>query len=266
MLILRVAAVLTVLAGALSGMLVFVLRTAFSLKSRKLFIPVFLIFEAVLLFGVFERRAPLFGKVLWRKPANPPAVALTFDDGPNEPYSSRVLDILRRYGVKATFFLLGENAARYPETVRRMVSEGHELGNHTWNHEVLPLKSPGYIRNQIRWTAAVIHAFTGIRPRLFRAPHGWRNPFVNPVARREGCTPVAWTLGVWDTDRPGAEAIVRRTLKGLRNGCILLVHDGRGVEVHPDSSQLVEALPIIIEAGRRKGLRFLTLSEMMREG
>lgn len=266
MLILRVAAALTLIVGALTGMLVYVLKRLVSLNPRKLFLPVFLIGEAVLLFGVFERRAPVFGKVLWKKPCDPPAVALTFDDGPNEPYTSRLLDILKRQKVKATFFLLGQNAARYPGTVRRVAAEGHEIGNHTWNHEVLPLKSPGYIRDQIRWTSALIRAFTGISPRLFRAPHGWRNPFVNTIAREEGCIPAAWTLGVWDTDRPGAEVIVRRTLRGLRNGCILLVHDGRGVEPNPDSSQLVEALPKIIEESRRKGLRFLTLSEMMRGG
>ena len=89
---------------------------------------------------------------------------------------------------------------------------------------------------------------------------------MNAAARREGCTPVAWTLGVWDTDRPGAEIIVNRTLKGLRNGCILLVHDGRGVEMNPDSGQVIKALPTIIEEGRKRGLRFLTVSEMLREG
>jgi peptidoglycan/xylan/chitin deacetylase (PgdA/CDA1 family) len=221
--------------------------------------------EALLLTGIFERRAPIFGRVFWRGPRGLRAVSLTFDDGPNEPYTSRVLDILKRLGVKATFFLIGENVETCPDAARRAAAEGHELGNHGWDHGVLPLETPGRIRDQIARTNDAIRNATGARPVLFRASHGWRNPWVNGAAKGAGCRPVAWTLGVWDTDRPGAREIVRRTLRGLERGSVILLHDGRGTERGADSSQLVEALPDIVEGARAAGYRFLTLSEMIEE-
>ena len=221
--------------------------------------------EALLLVGVFERRSSVFGRVFWRGPARGRAVSLTFDDGPNEPYTSLVLDILKRFNVRATFFLIGENVETYPAAARRAAAEGHELGNHGWNHEVLPLKTPARIRDQIVRTSEAIGNITGTRPVLFRASHGWRNPWVNRIANEAGCESVAWTLGVWDTDRPGAREIVRRTMKGLAGGCVVLLHDGRGTEHGTDAGELVEALPEIIEGALKAGYRFLTLSEMMRE-
>jgi peptidoglycan-N-acetylglucosamine deacetylase len=224
---------------------------------------IFLLVEAILLFGVFEPRAPLFGRMFWRGAGDRRAVTLTFDDGPNEPYTSQILDILKTLDVKAAFFPIGKNAESFPETLRRAAAEGHEIGNHTYDHDLLPLKSARRIRDQIDRTSALIEAIIGHRPRFFRAPHGWRNPWVNGVAREAGCEPVAWTLGVWDTDRPGTEVIVRRTLKGLGNGCVLLVHDGRGTERGADASQMVAALPVIIDEARRAGYSFVALSDMM---
>lgn len=221
--------------------------------------------EALILTGIFERRAPVFGSIFWRGPSGLRAVSLTFDDGPNEPYTSRVLDILKEFDVKATFFLIGENVETYPGAARRAAAEGHEVGNHGWDHGVLALETPARIRDQIVRTNDAIMNATGARPVLFRASHGWRNPWVNGAARGAGCRPVAWTLGVWDTDRPGAREIVRRTLRGLGGGSVILLHDGRGTEHGADSSQLVEALPAIIEGARAAGYRFLTLSEMAKE-
>ncbi|HEY5132421.1 MAG TPA: polysaccharide deacetylase family protein [Candidatus Krumholzibacteriaceae bacterium] len=221
--------------------------------------------EALLLVGVFERRSSVFGRIFWRGPIGLRAVSLTFDDGPNEPYTSRVLDILKRFDVRATFFLIGENVETFPAAARRAAAEGHELGNHGWDHEALPLKTPARIRDQIARTSDAIGNIAGTRPVLFRASHGWRNPWVNRVAKEAGCESVAWTLGVWDTDRPGAREIVRRTMKELAGGCVVLLHDGRGTEHGTDSGQLIEALPEIIEGALKAGYRFLTLSEMIRE-
>lgn len=261
----KIVLIVTSIAIALSLTVVFILRLLTGFFSPLVIIILFTVGEGVLLFGVFERRAPLFGKIIWKSTSNNGAVFITFDDGPNEPYTSQILDILAQYNVKATFFTIGENAARYPEVVRRIIKEGHAIGNHTYTHDVLPLKSPRYIRDQIRRTSDLIELFTGLRPTFFRAPHGWRNPWVNKIAKEEGCIPVAWTLGVWDTDRPGAEKIIARTVKGMKNGCILLLHDGRGVESKADSSQLAEALPIIIQRTTTMGYTFLTLSKILKE-
>ena len=257
--------IVTSVALALSFTVVFIPWLVTGFFSPLVFIMVFTIGNSILLYGVFERRSPLFGKIIWKSANNNAAVSLTFDDGPHEPYTSQILDILARYNVKATFFTIGENAAQYPETVKRIVKEGHEIGNHTYTHDVLPLKLPRYICDQIRRTSDLIEYITGVRPVLFRAPHGWRNPWMNKIVKEEGCIPVAWTLGVWDTDRPGADKIITRTLKGVENGCILLLHDGRGVESKADSSQLVEALPIIIHRITEMGYIFLTLSKLIEE-
>lgn len=216
-----------------------------------------------LVFAVMERRAPIFGRIFWRGLPGFRRIALTFDDGPNEPFTSQIIDILGRYQVRAAFFVIGSNCQKFPDSVRRLVDAGHELGNHTWSHEVLPLKRPSRIRREITKTSSIIKQCTGKEPIFFRAPHGWRNPWVDRVARESGCIPVAWTLGVWDTGRPGAEKIIRRTLDGVRDGCILLLHDGRGVEQNADSSQLIQALPAVLEELGRRGYHFVSLSEMM---
>lgn len=259
--------VVTILALAAAGAAAGLIAALSTLGSARIVACIggMLALEALILAAVFERRAPFFGRILWRGPRDLRAIFLTFDDGPNEPYTSRVLDILKEFDVKATFFLIGENIQRYPETARRIADEGHELGNHGWDHHVLPLQSIAGIRDQISRTRTAIETATGRRPLFFRASHGWRNPWVNRVAKETGHLPVAWTLGLWDTDRPGAMAIARRALKGLGNGCILLLHDGRGTEHGTDSSQLVEALPAILQGAREAGYRFLTLSEMAQE-
>ncbi len=264
---LRILVAITSFAGAaatgITGPLVWF--SGPTLEQLMLGIGGFLIVELLLIYAVFDRSAPVFGRIFWKGPKDLFAISITFDDGPNEPYSSRILDILKSLDVKATFFVLGERAERFPDMVRRAVTEGHEIGNHTYNHEVLPLKSPSYIRDQIQKTTDLVEKISGARPRLFRAPHGWRNPWLNRSALTAGCTPVAWTLGVWDTDRPGADVIVQRTLKGLKNGCVLLFHDGCGTQHGADASQLVEALPVIVKEAQRLGYKFLKLSDMIQE-
>jgi len=226
---------------------------------------VFLALGTAALVGMLERRAPIFGRIFWRGRTDRRVASLTFDDGPNEPYTSQVLDILAEFDVKATFFVIGENAERSPASVERAAREGHEIGSHTYNDTVLPFKGPRAIGEQIERSSSIIERLTGARPALFRAPHGWRNPWVNPVASSHGVRPVAWTLGVWDTDRPGADVIVRRAFAGMCNGCVLLLHDGRGTERGADTGQLVQALPEIIRGLRGEGYRLLTLSELIRE-
>jgi peptidoglycan/xylan/chitin deacetylase (PgdA/CDA1 family) len=226
-------------------------------------LSVFLICEGILALAVFERRVPIFGPVFWKGKTGGDRVALTFDDGPNEPFTSQILDILKEHRVQATFFVIGSNCEKFPGVLERLARDGHEIGNHTWTHQVMPLKSPSRIEEEIKRTSDIIEKLTGARPRLFRSPHGWRNPWTNAVARKSGCIPVAWTLGVWDTDRPGSEVIASRTLKSVRDGSIILLHDGRGIEDAADSSQLIEALPVIIDGIHRRGFRMVALSRMM---
>ena len=261
----RVIAIVTavlVAAAVVAGLLT---RTVFGPGAPGLgsWVAVFLLVDAVLLVGMLERRTPLFGRIVWRGRTDKPRVALSFDDGPTEPYTSQLLAVLREHGVRATFFMLGVNVDRHPDTVRRLVADGHEIGNHTYTHAVLPLRGPRAIRRSIRLGSDAIERAAGARPRLFRAPHGFRNPWVDPVARDEGCEPVAWTLGVFDTASPGATVIRDRVARGLSNGCIVLLHDGRGTDPQADASQVVAALPGIITDARARGFRFSTVGELM---
>lgn len=231
----------------------------------RVWVAAMVVIDAVVVWGIFERRAPVFGRIVSRGRPRTPAVAVTFDDGPTEPYTAQILDVLRAHDARATFFVLGARAEAAPDVVRRAAADGHEIANHGWDHEALPLHGPSYIRGTIGRTSALVAQLIGARPRLFRAPFGWRNPWVGAAARREGCEPVAWSLGVYDTDRPGADTIARRAIDGLCDGTILLLHDGRSLDPAPDASQVVAALPAILAAARQRGFRLLTLSALLAE-
>jgi len=212
--------------------------------------------------GTWHRNSWLFGPVLNRLPASSNAVAITFDDGPNPDATPRILDVLREQGVSATFFVLGRHAERWPGLVRRMTEEGHQLGNHGYWHRKLHRRLPSYVRADLtRGTEAIVQASGGVRPRVFRAPHGFRNPWVTPIAASLGQRTIGWSLGVWDSARPGASEIARRALNGLHAGSILLLHDGDGYDPDGDRLQTAEALPMIIRGLRDRGLQFTTLPE-----
>ena len=221
--------------------------------------------DALFIYAVFERRAPVWGRIVSRGRPRTPAIAITFDDGPTEPFTSQILDVLREFRARATFFVLGARAENAPDVVRRAAREGHEIGNHTWDHAALPLRTPSAMRVTIRRTSDLVQNITGTRPRVFRAPFGWRNPWLDGAARREGCEPIAWTVGVYDTDRPGVDAIVSRAIEGFVDGSILLLHDGRSLDPAPDASQVVDALPRILSEAQRRGLRLLTVSQLLAE-
>jgi peptidoglycan/xylan/chitin deacetylase (PgdA/CDA1 family) len=223
----------------------------------------FLLFAGVWLWGVFDHRSPLFGRCFWRGPKNLPLLALTFDDGPTEPFTSEIIEILRKYQVKVTFFVLGRKVALYPEAVKKIAAEGHEIGNHGYDHKVLPLKFPYEIKAEIKRTEDLLLSLTDKKPVLFRAPHGWKGPWLKKAVREAGYKLISWTAGVWDTDRPGEQVIVERSLKAFKNGAILLFHDGRGREENPDCRQIVAALPTIIEAALSRGYQLVTVSRLI---
>lgn len=209
--------------------------------------------------GAFHRNSPLFGPTLGRIPSDRKVVALTFDDGPNPDATPVILDTLRKKGVRATFFVLGSHAERWPELVRRISSEGHQLGNHGYFHRKLQFKSPFYVSRDIRLGIRAIRRAGAPAPRLFRAPHGFRSPWTTPIASSYGERTVGWSLGVWDSDRPGAEEIVKRTLEGVSPGSIILLHDGDGYNPDGDRMQTAAALPIIIDRLKEEGYEFATL-------
>jgi peptidoglycan/xylan/chitin deacetylase (PgdA/CDA1 family) len=214
---------------------------------------------AIVSYGAFHRNSPVFGRALGRLRTDAKHVALTFDDGPNPTATPRVLDVLRSEGVPATFFLLGKHVERWPDLARQIAVDGHGLGNHGYHHRKLHFRGPGYVRVDLALGTDTIERATNARPAFFRAPHGFRSPWVSHIARELGQKTVGWTVGVWDSDMPGTDEIVRRSVNGCRPGTILLLHDGDGYDADGDRTQTAEALPRIIRELRERGYSFVRL-------
>ncbi|PSJ30344.1 polysaccharide deacetylase [Streptosporangium nondiastaticum] len=186
-------------------------------------------------------------------------VALTFDDGPLPPYTGRILDVLERYGVPATFFCVGINAGGFAEDLARMREHGHAIGNHTWSHPFLPELSRPQLAEQIDRTAeAIAEASGGGRPRLFRPPYGSRTPEVMGWLKESGTTTVLWDVAPDDWALRQADAIARDVLADVRPGSVILLHDGGG-----DRSPTVDSLPLIIEGLLERGFDFVRVDDMI---
>ena len=222
------------------------------------FLP--LLTVGVLAYGLGAPEATLLGPAVTRMP-DARTVALTFDDGPT-PYTAQVLDVLKREGVKATFFLCGESARRHPDLVRRIRDEGHVIGNHTWSHPWLYLMPESGIASEIDRTQDELERLTGRRPTLFRPPYGVRWFSLWPLLRERGLTMVMWNDRAYD-GRYDADGVARAALSGLRPGAIVLLHDG--FEGRPDSeadrAATVKALPAIIRGARAAGYTLAPLRD-----
>jgi peptidoglycan/xylan/chitin deacetylase (PgdA/CDA1 family) len=216
-----------------------------------------------LAFGVYDPESPVFGPVVGRGSRHSRTLYLTFDDGPNPTATARIVEILEREHVPATFFMVGTHVRRYPELARHVAQAGHEIGNHTEHHVKLHVRGPARIRAELDAAHDAIVATAGATPRVFRAPHGYRNPFVGPAAHRLGYRVIAWTFGVWDSARPGAEEIRRRVRARCQSGAIVLLHDGDGYDPEGDRSQTADALVGIIRDARAAGYEFGPLGELL---
>ncbi|WP_441246208.1 polysaccharide deacetylase family protein [Kitasatospora sp. McL0602] len=175
-------------------------------------------------------------------------VALTIDDGPDPTHTPAVLSILRQYGIRATFFLVGENAAEHPALVREIAQEGHHLANHTWSHPDLRRLPEAKVRDELERTSDVLREAAGKPLTWFRAPGGDWSDVALKVSNELGMRPMGWSVDPRDWARPGTSKITTRVLDAIRPGSIVLNHDGGG-----DRSQTVAALrtylPVLIEDG-----------------
>jgi peptidoglycan-N-acetylglucosamine deacetylase len=213
------------------------------------------------MWGAYNPNSRLFGPVIGRGPRERVAF-LTFDDGPNPGVTERVLEVLAREAVPATFFMVGKHVERYRDTARAVARAGHEIGNHTYSHMKLHRVGPRRAAAEIRRGHETIAELTGVVPLSFRAPHGYRSPFVARAIAPYHYRVFGWTFGVWDTARPGAERIRTRIRAGLRPGSILLLHDGDGYQPLGDRWQTAEALQGIIADVRAAGYRLAPLAEL----
>lgn len=204
----------------------------------------------------------IFGPSVERGPRDR-KIYLTFDDGPNARATPAILETLAAARVPAAFFMVGDHVRRFPDLARRVVGEGHMVGNHTYNHVKLHFAGPKKIRTQLRKTHDAIESVTGVTPKSFRAPHGYRSPFLISIIIDMSYTVFGWTFGVFDTAKPGVEEIRRRVRKRLRPGAIVLLHDGDGYDPDGDRMQTANALPGIIEDAQTAGYGFGSLSELL---
>ncbi len=219
---------------------------------------------ACFLFVTENTENKLFGPVLAHGQQNKPLVALTFDDGPSA-YTLQVLDTLSKYGVKATFFMVGENVERHPDIASRVAGEGHVIGNHTYSHPFWgPIEAPNPINSELDKTAAVIRKACNVDPEYFRPPHGWRSPWMMSLARKDHYTVVTWTVSPDDWQKITAKTIEQRVLSRTRGGSIILLHDGLETKPNPNRSNTVAALPVIIRGLQARGYSFVTIPELIR--
>jgi peptidoglycan-N-acetylglucosamine deacetylase len=188
--------------------------------------------------------------------ADAPTVCLTFDDGPHPRTCTAILDVLRREHVPATFFVVGTRSREHPELLRQMLREGHEIGNHTWDHRRLTTLEPERVRWELRGLHDLIVRCTGIWPTLCRPPGGTYDARVLEICRDEGYRICLWSVnaGDWISGKT-ADQIAERVIDRVRPGAIVLLHD--------EKPATPEALPWIIHALRERGYQFLTVSEML---
>jgi len=191
-------------------------------------------------------------------------IALTFDDGPDPVYTPRLLDLLREYGAKATFFVVGVHAERHPELLRRMAEEGHTIGIHNYVHKTNWLMRPGTVKKQIARTSAIIEQAAGVKPIYYRPPWGIVNLF--DYANLGYLQIILWSamFGDW-RKRVGVERLTARMLKKLRPGEVLLLHDcGKTFGADEDAPEnMLQALEVCLKRGRELGYRFVTIGEMI---
>ncbi|HEY0716944.1 MAG TPA: polysaccharide deacetylase family protein [Streptosporangiaceae bacterium] len=202
--------------------------------------------------GASTPAGPGNGRPMYSLDDGPKVIALTIDDGPSPKYTPQVLHRLQRYGVTATFSMVGVNVAANRALAREVADAGHQIVNHTWTHANLPRLTPGAISSQLTRAQDVIGTATGRHPAMFRAPYGAWSPAVLDRCRRLGLAPLDWSVDPRDWARPGVGSIVANIMRNTRSGSIILEHDGGGNRAETVAA-LGVVLPRLLEAGYRFG-------------
>ena len=208
-------------------------------------------------------QSQVFGRYPYRAARPERVVALTFDDGPNEPYTSQIADLLESRGIRGTFFQVGRCVERYPAATDRIAAAGHVIGNHSLTHRFTTYLRPGAFRREVDRTQEVLRARLGRTPALARTPWLWRQPALLRMLRRQNLEPVSGVfchpLEVFHRD--GA-VMARRAIAQTRPGTILIFHDGFDGRVG-DRSQTVRAVRLTVDGLTERGYRFVTVDELL---
>ena len=191
-------------------------------------------------------------------------VALTYDDGPNDPHTLRLLEVLARHEVHATFFMIGQYVRQRPEIARAVAQAGHVIGNHTFTHPLLIFQSAAETRKQLIDCRSALTDAIGQHSNLFRPPFGGRRPATLRVARELALEPVMWNVTGYDWNAPPASEIEKKVSRKIRGGDVILLHDGGHQAMGADRSQTVIATDNLIRRYKDQGYEFVTVAEMIR--
>jgi peptidoglycan/xylan/chitin deacetylase (PgdA/CDA1 family) len=190
-------------------------------------------------------------------------IALTYDDGPNDPHTLRLLELLARHGVHATFFLIGRYVQQRPDIARAVATARHIVGNHTFTHPLLTFKSVREISRELSDCRAALRDAIGEHSNLFRPPFGGRRPAVLRVVRELGLEPIMWNVTGYDWTAPPAAVIARKVTRQMRGGDVILLHDGGHKQMGADRSQTVIATDHLITRYKSEGYEFVTIPQML---
>ncbi len=182
-------------------------------------------------------------------------LALTFDDGPHASLTPKLLDMLKKKNAHCTFFIVGQNAAEYPDIVKRAAAEGHEIANHSWSHPSLSKLSVSGIESQLDRTDAVIEKTIGRGTKLVRPPYGATNATVRKIIAERGEAIILWSVDPLDWKYRNADRVAAKLIEGAAPGAILLAHD-----IHPTT---VAAVPEVLAKLTAEGYQFVTVSELL---
>jgi peptidoglycan-N-acetylglucosamine deacetylase len=210
----------------------------------------------------------LYGRTLTHG-ADSTQMALTFDDGPNDPHTLRLLDVLARHNAKATFFLIGKYVRQRPDIVRAIAAAGHAIGNHTYNHPNLIFVSAGRLRQELEDCRKALEDAIGQPAPLFRPPFGGRRPNVLRTVRSLGLEPVMWSVTAYDWNAKSADAIVQKVTaqvdsRGRKQSEIVLLHDGSHLGFGAERTYTIEATRALLERYGAEGKRFASVQELDR--
>lgn len=204
-----------------------------------------------------------FGKAFHGLAPGSKQIALTFDDGPNDPYTFALLDVLAKHKVLATFFLIGRYARQAPHIAREVAKPGHVIGNHTFSHPLLIFQSENRIRQEISDCGNAIGDAVGEHSNLFRPPWGGRRPIVFRVVRELGLEPVMWNITGYDWNASSADSIGRRVTRQIQGGDVVLLHDGSHAAFGADRSKTIQAVDQLISRCLAQGYSFVRIPEMI---
>jgi peptidoglycan/xylan/chitin deacetylase (PgdA/CDA1 family) len=193
-------------------------------------------------------------------------LALTYDDGPNDPHTLRLLDVLARHNVRATFFLIGRYVQQRPDIAREIIKAGHVIGNHTSTHPLLTLQSANQLRAEFDGCKRALADAVGEHSNLFRPPFGGRRPAVLRIARQMGLEPIMWNVTAYDWKAESAEYIEHNVTGKVRGGDVVLLHDGGHRAFGTDRSHTVVATDRLIARYKAEGYEFVTIPEMRKAG